>query len=109
MSETLDEDRSAAERALMLRDLLASPGWQLLVAQVSTEWGDAGYGQQVRIATLAVPSGPERAYQIADVLDRIEHTKAAVDQIMSWPQKEVTRLAPEKKHSPMFAMRRGPK
>lgn len=88
-----------------LRELLVSRGWHLLKVQADREWGPEGYGRRMQEALAKVPAGPDRAYEIADVAERVDATARAVHQIMRWPSEQLRELAPAKKPARFAGLR----
>jgi len=69
-----------------LGDLLASPGWALLVTMVDREWGAAGFGEKIA-RTIGQPNmDPQVAVQ---QLQQATVAQRAVQAIMEWPRKQV--------------------
>ena len=99
---TADAIRSA------LRDLVQSEGWKLFEAQISQEWGPSGYGRRMQEALAQVPNGPDRAFEIAAVAERVDATARAVEAIRRWPYEEIAKREPVKPKGPFAALRRGP-
>jgi hypothetical protein len=101
--ETQDDQQPAAAA---LRDLIQSPGWQLLADHVERTWGPTGYGREMQRAIASIPPGPERMYELAQIADRVEATARAIHEMMKWPTEQLHRLAPAKEKSPLSAWRR---
>jgi hypothetical protein len=78
-------DLTAEEQVAALRDLLASPGWRLVRAFADHEWGPRGYGHRMQEAVTSTPGGAERAYELADAVQRVHQTAAAVNALIAWP------------------------
>lgn len=97
-----DHDDSKDGRIAALRDLLSSPGWQLLREQAAKDWGPAGYGAQMQAALASVPQGPDRAYEIARLAEQLDNTCQAVNRIIAWPTEELHRLEPVKESTRPF-------
>jgi hypothetical protein len=92
-----------------LRELVQTPGWQLLMAQADVEWGPTGYGRRMQEAIATIALGPDRAYQIADVAERVDATARAVTDILAWPKEQIRRLTAHEEPPRRFgAFRRGP-
>jgi hypothetical protein len=103
-----DAGRRRSEIISALRDLLASPGWQLLEAQIAREWGPEGYGRRMQEALSRIKPGPDRAYELAAVAETVEATARAVEQIRRWPAEQIKALSPEKPKGPFASLRRAP-
>src|SRR4051812_43753711 len=89
----VDEDEKDPVRAA-LSDLLQSEGWRVFKASAEHEWGPAGYGRRMQEALNTIPSGPERAYELAQVAELVDATAKAVNQIIAWPSEELRRRQP---------------
>jgi hypothetical protein len=108
MSGDVDVQTRPGEIAMALRELLASPGWQLLEAQIAREWGPEGYGRRMQEALSRIKPGPDRAYELAAVAETVEATARAVEQIRRWPAEQIKALSPEKPKGPFASLRRAP-
>lgn len=101
---------SREERLAALRDLLASPGWRLLCEHAEAEWGPRGYGFRMNEAISAVGQGPDRSFELAQTVERVHHTAAAVNELVAWPKAEVAKLSPSaRKPGLLDAVRRIPR
>jgi hypothetical protein len=108
MSADVDVQTKPGEIAMALRELLASPGWQLLEQQIEREWGPSGYGRRMQEALSRIKPGPDRAYELAAVAETVEATARAVEQIRRWPTEQIKALSPEKPKGPFASLRRAP-
>jgi hypothetical protein len=108
MSGDVDVQTKPGEIAMALRELLASPGWQLLEQQIAREWGPEGYGRRMQEALSRIKPGPDRAYELAAVAETVEATARAVEQIRRWPAEQIKALSPEKPKGPFASLRRAP-
>ena len=99
---TSDAIRSA------LRDLVQSEGLKLFDAQIAEEWGPSGYGRRMQEALAQVPNGPDRAFEIAAVAERVDATARAVEAIRRWPYEQISKREPVKPKGPFASLRRGP-
>ncbi len=88
-----------------LRDLVQSRGWQIVREQAEREYGPAGYGREMQRALASVPTGPERAYELARIAEQVDATARAVNALIKWPEEQIARLTPKK--PPRFAGIRG--
>jgi hypothetical protein len=108
MSGDVDIQIKPGEIAMALRELLASRGWALLEEQIAREWGPAGYGRRMQEAIGSIAPGPDRAYELAAIAERVEATARAVEQIRRWPAEQIKALTPDKPKGPFAALRRAP-
>lgn len=86
-----------------LRELVQSSGWQLLLERAKHEWGPAGYGRRMQEALSQVPTGPDRAYEIARVAEQVDATAKAVNTILSWPDAQIAELTSRRETKQPFA------
>lgn len=89
-----------------LRTLLASAAWQWFWQEAQREWGPAGYGRKMQAALASVPSGPDRAFELARVAEAVDAQAQAVNALMSRPQAELSRLTQKTKPRPFEGFRR---
>jgi hypothetical protein len=105
MSEPLD--LSPDDQLAAFKELVQSIGWRLLKAHAAHDWGPEGYGRQMQAALVKVPQGPDRAYELAQVAERVEATSQAVNAVMTYPEEQIRLLSPEKASKrPFNALRR---
>lgn len=90
MAEEQDQDGEGTVDSA-LRDLLQSEGWRIFKTAAEHEWGPSGYGRRMQEALSAIPPGPDRAYELAQVAERVDATARAVNEIMAWPAEELRR------------------
>lgn len=90
MADT-DEKPDADPVDVALRDLLQSEGWRIFKEAADFEWGAHGYGRRMQEALNSIPVGPERAYELAQVAERVDATAHAVNKIIAWPTEELRR------------------
>lgn len=101
------DDSPAAHERKALTDLLQSEGWKVFRAYVDREWGPAGYGWQMQDAIAHIPQGPDRAYELAAVAERVDAIAKAVNNLAVWPQERINELTtPRKAARPFEALRR---
>jgi hypothetical protein len=89
MSEDAEDGRLAA-----LRELVQSEGWAILKAHAVTLFGPEGYGREMQAALSSIPAGPDRAYEIAQVAERVEATARAVNGLILWPTSQLQAATP---------------
>lgn len=102
MAEDPDKDGEATVDEA-LRDLLQSEGWRIFKAAAEHEWGPTGYGRRMQEALSQIPTGPDRAYELARVAEQVDATATAVNKIIAWPSEELRRRSPSQ--SPHLSMR----
>jgi hypothetical protein len=109
-TDPTDQDVLTPEAiAAQLQELVQTPGWQLLIAQADREWGPRGYGCRMQEALTAIPQGPDRPYQLAQVAEQVDATARAVQQILGWPQAQIRMIATRESAPRRFAaFRRSP-
>lgn len=95
VTEDVDTDTTGTVAAL--RDLLQSDGWKLYADKLEQEWGALGLGQEMARVMAKEPPGPDRAYRIAEVAERVQATYDAVHQMLAWPKNEIARLTGQEK------------
>ena len=86
---------TAQAELVALRDLVQSDGWRLFRQYLATEHGPAGYGRAVQTAIAAIPHGPDRAYDVQRVVDQIDATERAVNELAEWPHRRIRELSPD--------------
>lgn len=105
-TDDLEPDLSAPDTLAALKDLVHSPGWKLLTAQARHEWGPEGYGIQMQQALANIGTGPDRAYELAAVAEKVDATARAVNALIAWPEEQIAKLGPKPKGRPFEALRR---
>lgn len=100
-----DQDVETSELGA-LKDLVQSEGWRLMKAHADKEWGPAGYGWQMQAALARIPNGPDRAYEVAAVAERVDATAKAVNNLFAYPQERIAQLTVTKATRPFDALRR---
>lgn len=99
-----DDDRPALASAL--RDLLQSEGWRWLCQEAERDYGPAGYGRRVNAAIAAIPSGPDRPYEIARVTEKIHDSCEAVNAFIKRPKDVLASLTKQPVSRPFESWRR---
>lgn len=84
-----DDELTPEALAAALKDMVQTEGWRLFCAKLDQEWGDAGFGREIERKTTAIPAGPNRAHEIAQVVERLQMTKDAVTQLRRWPEEQI--------------------
>lgn len=102
----VDPDEDAPELATQLRDLLQSPGWQWFVQQIHGEYGPAAYGKRINAALSKLQPGPEYAYEVAEVTQRIHAESNAVNALVSRPKAMLDSLTSKPSRRPFDRYRR---
>ena len=95
MSSNEQDDTPQGHQLRVLKELVQSEGWHLLVSYAKAAWGPEGYGRQMQAAIGAIGTGPDRAYEIAEVAERVDATAKAVNEIMGWPESQIRALSPQ--------------
>ncbi len=72
-----------------LEDLLASPGWQVFIAQIEAEWGGVGFARKVA-QTIGNP-GLDPALAVAQ-LQQATVTQREVIRLKDWPSERIKQL-----------------
>lgn len=99
----MSEEPTATDVVKDLRDLVQSPGWLALMTQVDLEWGPTGYGKRMQEAIARVPSGPDRAYELARVVEETDAIAHAVQAIVQWPKQQIQRLDQQQPSAGIFS------
>ena len=99
----MSEDEQVDPIVSALRDLLQSEGWRIFRTATEHEWGPSGYGRRMQEALTSVGRGPDRAYELGEVAERVDATARAVNALIAWPSDEIARRAPVKKSTAPFA------
>lgn len=104
MAATEDQDDAPeSHERQALTDLLQSEGWKVFRAYLDKQWGPAGYGWQMQQALTEIPHGPERAYELATVAERVDAVARVVNDLAVWPQERIRELAQPTKAKAAFA------
>lgn len=81
-----DQDDDQPELATQLRDLIQSAGWQWFIREIDAEFGPAGFGRKINKALGEIKPGPEYAYEVAEVTQRIHAESKAVNALVTRPK-----------------------
>lgn len=101
------DDSSNSTELLALKDLVQSEGWKLLTAFARREYGAEGYGPAMKAQIAQVGRGPDRAYELAQIVEKFDYASDAVNIVLSFPEQRISQLTPDKKSSrPFDAIRR---
>lgn len=102
----VDRDDDAPDLAQALRDLLQSAGWQWFVQQIHGEYGPSAYGKKINAALSQIKPGPEYAYEVAEVTQRIHAESNAVNALVSRPKAMLESLTTKPSKRPFDQFRR---
>lgn len=105
MSDPRD-DEDAPELATQLRDLLQSAGWQWFIREIDAEFGPAGFGRKINKALSEIKPGPEYAYEVAEVTQRIHAESKAVNALVTRPKAMLDSLTSKPSRRPFDRYRR---
>ena len=89
-----------------LSDLLSSEGWRIFREAVNASWGPVGYGLEMQRALSSIPAGPDRAWEIAQIAERVEATAQAVNGLIAWPAEEIKRRTTQQQPASRFRIPR---
>ncbi len=101
-SDQMTED----DTLVALKDMIASRGWELLMAHAKREHGPEGYGRTMQAKLSAIPAGPDRAFEIAQAAELVDSTARAVNALMEWPAQQIRALTPKALSTRAFAAMR---
>ncbi len=89
----MSSDQTTEDDTLVaLKDLVASRGWELLMAHAKREHGPEGYGRAMQAKLASIPQGPDRAHLLAHAAEMVDATASAVNGLMAWPASRVQLL-----------------
>jgi uncharacterized protein with PhoU and TrkA domain len=104
-----EEDLTAETRATALKEMVQTDGWKLFVAEIEKRHGPAAVGYAIMSLTAQLPASADRAYEIAQLVERLQMTCAAVNELIKWPEEQIRMVQEPKAKGPFAGLRRVPR
>lgn len=109
MATELYEELTPEERAAAFRDMTQMVGWKLYVAEAEKRHGPAAVGNALMVLTAQIPPSADRAWEIAQLVERLQMTCAAVNELIKWPEEQIRMVQEPKAKGPFASLRRVPR
>lgn len=109
MATEHDEDLTPQTRAAALKEMVQTDGWKLFVAEIEKRHGPAALGNAVMTLTAQIPASADRAYEVAQLVERLQMTCAAVNELLKWPEEQIRMVQEPKVKGPFASLRRVPR